>query len=94
MNEAESMARAQAYRFANALKFLDSCPKLTCETFVEVNRIASDELSEYQLRQWWKEMELAIAMKGGGELRAQLRQTFQKGLNVFGHTANGLKGLE
>lgn len=93
MNNASTMARQEAKRFAEALSYLDNCGTLTKDKFIKVNQIAGDELSRSQLEQMWDAMEIAIIANGDGEIRQSLRSTFEKGAAVFGYTASGLDEL-
>lgn len=93
MSDTGQMARGTAKRYAEAIKYLDTCGKLTCEKFIKVHQIAGVDLSQSQLEQMWDAMDINIALKGDGELRQMLRNTFQKGAAIFGYTANGLDNL-
>lgn len=93
MSDVSQMARGTAKRYAEAINYLDTCGKLTREKFIKVHQIAGSDLTQSQLEQMWDAMEISIALKGDGELREMLRNTFQKGAAVFGYTANGLDSL-
>lgn len=69
MSDVSQMARGTAKRYAEAIKYLDTCGKLTREKFIKVHQIAGGEIPESQLEQMWDAMEIAIVMKGDGELR-------------------------
>ena len=93
MSIGSKVMRDKARRFAKALRYLDSCGRLDKDKFVEVSLIADETLTRAELEQMWEGMALTIARNGDAELRQTLRETFAKGLALFGATADGLEEL-